>query len=202
MREARTWPYVYICQGARRHVRVDHGSLLFSSISLNHNCSSIYVTQAQINSSRVPVAFFSTPLFSVNLLPITFLFAVVSVHSKTAHRNEAHYCRPYWLDRSGCLAGPHSDTPAVMRKQVYVPQHSRRHITTQLTIYKRLQVILPMYAAMLHATRSHALTTSWQTRPPIAQLPVLREMVPPKKPRSMPIVSRPASDLYSSPQVP
>jgi hypothetical protein len=74
-------------------------------------------------------------------------------------------------------------------------QYQADHIRT-------LQVTLPMYAAMLHAIRSHAPTTPWQTRPPLAQLPVFREMVPPTKLRPMPGASRLASALYSSPEPP
>lgn len=49
--------------------------------------------------------------------------------SKTTRKDEAHYCRPYWLGRSSRLAGCHFDehfidTPAVMCNKVYVLQLS------------------------------------------------------------------------------
>lgn len=59
-----------------------------------------------------------------------------------------------------------------------------------------------MYAVMLHAIRSPAPTTRRQTRPQLVQLLVLKEMVPPTKPRHMPAASRLASALYSSPELP
>lgn len=72
-------------------------------------------------------------------------------------------------------------------------------INSQLTISAQLQVTLLIHAATLHAIRSLAPIMPWQTKPPLAQLPVLREMVPPTKPRPMPAVSRLALALCSSP---
>lgn len=51
---------------------------------------------------------------------------------------------------------------------------------------------------MLHATKYHAPTTPWQTTPPLAQLPVLREAEPQTTLRPMPAASSLASALCSS----